>query len=76
MIRAFFKLLWAGIVVGIIVYLAFFVKLGEKTAFEHAARIWKTDEAKELREEVGEASRRLGEEIQDQIKSAQAEDTE
>ncbi len=72
MISWAFRLFWAAAVLGFVVYLLFFVKLGESTAYQHFARIWQTNEAQDLREELGDASRRLGTEIKEQIKSARA----
>ena len=62
------KLLWSIAVIGFVVYLLFFVELGERTAFQHFARIFDTNEAQELREEVGEASRRVREKVGKQVK--------
>lgn len=76
MISWAFRLFWAAAVLGFVVYLLFFVTLGESTAYQHFARIWQTDEAQDLRAELGDASRRLGTEIKEQIKSARADDDE
>ncbi len=76
MITWVFRLFWAAAVIGFIVYLGFFVKLGESTAYQHLARIWQTEEAQDLREEIGEAGRRVGAEIKEQIQSARADEDE
>lgn len=38
------------------VYVGAFVQLGDRTLFQHVARIWKTDETKELVDGVKETS--------------------
>ncbi len=63
------KLLWSLAVLGFVVYLLFFVDLGDRTAFQHFMRIFDTDEARELRQEVGEASLRVRDKITGQVKS-------
>lgn len=63
------KLIWSIAVLGFVVYLLFFVELGDRTAFQHFMRIFETNEARELREEVGEASLRVRDKISGQVKS-------
>lgn len=41
-------------IVGVLVFLGATVKLGKRTFFGHVSAIWSTDEAKDMREGVGE----------------------
>lgn len=50
MIRFVFTL----IIVGVLVFFGATVKLGKRTFFGHVAAIWRTDEAKDMREGVSE----------------------
>ncbi|MDH5493360.1 MAG: hypothetical protein OEY14_15505 [Myxococcales bacterium] len=43
-----------------LLYVAFFVPLGERTIAEHLRRVASTEEAQELGRELGEAGERLG----------------
>ena len=70
MIGRLFKLLWTLVVLIVIGYLVFFVKLGDRTFFQHAVRIMQTDEAKELRQEVGQATKRASTTIKTQVSKA------
>jgi hypothetical protein len=68
MIGRAFKLLWTLAVIGFVVYLLFFVELGDRTLFQHFTRLFDTNEARELREEVGEASQRMRDKISKEVK--------
>lgn len=68
MMGRLFKLIWSLAVLGFVVYLLFFVNLGDRSAFQHAKRIFDTNEARELREEVGDASQRVRDKITKQVK--------
>ncbi|MBC7173935.1 MAG: hypothetical protein H5U40_15950 [Polyangiaceae bacterium] len=72
MIRSLFQGVWSLIVLGVVGYFFFFVPLGDRTTFQHLRRIVATDEAQELSHEVGEAGRRLGSELRDQLLGADA----
>ena len=67
MIRQLAGLVRNVVILGVIVYLLFFVKLGEYTAFQHLMRISRTEEAQELKREAAEASKRVGGKIKKQI---------
>ncbi len=62
--------IWSLIVLCVVGYFVFFVPLGERTLFGHVRRIVATDEAQELGREVGEAGRRLGDELRAQLRGA------
>ena len=74
MIRRLMKLIWSVVVLAFVGYLVFFVELGDKTFFQHALRIMQTDEAKELRQEVGDASKRATKKIREQVTEGRAKD--
>ena len=59
------KFLIALVILAALVYFAAFVKLGEKTLWEHLVGISQTDEAEELKSELGEKAK----EIQDDVSS-------
>ena len=72
MIQRSIRLVWRGVVLAFLVYLLFFVKLGERSTFGHLRRVMNTDEAQELGHEVGVATRRIAQQIGDQVKAANA----
>ena len=67
MIRLLFKSPLSLIGAGVLLYVFFFVPLGERTAFQHARRIAGTDEARERGQEAGAAARRLEAHLQDEV---------
>ena len=67
------KLMWSGIVTLAVLWFVFFVELGERTLFQHVLRIAQTEEAQDLGREVGEASRRLGDEVSRSIEESRQE---
>ena len=67
MIRRSIRLIWTGAVLAFLVYVLFFVRLGERSPFQHVMRIINTDEARELGREVGAATGRLASKIGNQI---------
>lgn len=70
MIRRSIRLVWTGAVLAFLAYLLFFVRLGERSAFEHLMRVINTDEARELGREVGVATEKLTKQISDQVHEA------
>ena len=72
MIRRSIRLVWTGAVLAFLVYVLFFVRLGERSPFQHVMRIINTDEARELGREVGAATERLASKIGNQIDDANA----
>ena len=67
MIRAALKaVLFLGIF-GFSLYLFFFVPLGQRTLYEHIRRIAATDEAQDLRDDVGEAGGRIRDRMRDEL---------
>jgi hypothetical protein len=64
---------WGVFVFLCVAYVVMFVKLGERTLFEHAVRIARTDEAKDLGREATEASQRLRGDLADQVRHAAVE---
>ena len=72
MIQRSIRLVWRGVVLAFLVYLLFFVKLGERSTFGHLIRVMNTDEAQELGHEVGVATRRIAQQIGDQVEAAKA----
>ena len=70
MIRRSIRLVWTGAVLAFLAYVLFFVRLGERTAFEHLMRVINTDEARELGREVGVATEKLTKQISDQVHEA------
>ena len=67
MIRRALRLVWSGAVLAFVAYVLFFVKLGDRTAFQHLMRVAGTDEAQELGREVGAATERITKKIGDQF---------
>ena len=70
MIHRSIRLMWRGAVLAFLVYVLFFVQLGERSAFGHLMRVIKTDEARELGHEVSVATQRIAQQIGDQVKDA------
>jgi hypothetical protein len=70
MIQRSIRLMWRGAILAFLVYVLFFVQLGEHTPFGHLMRVVKTDEARELGREVTEATRRIADEIGGQVHEA------
>ncbi|MBT8453549.1 MAG: hypothetical protein KJO40_16415 [Deltaproteobacteria bacterium] len=70
MIRRTIRLVWTGAVLAFLAYLLFFVRLGERTPFQHLMRVAGTDEAQELGREVGAATERITKKIGDQVHEA------
>lgn len=70
MIRRALRLVWSGAVLAFVAYVLFFVKLGDRTAFQHLMRVAGTDEAQELGREVGAATERITKKIGDQVHEA------
>ncbi len=64
------RLVWTGAVLAFVAYVLFFVKLGERTPFQHLMRVAGTEEAKELGREVGVATERITKKIGDQVHEA------
>ncbi len=67
MIKRSMRLMWRGAILGFLVYLLFFVQLGERSAFQHLMRVADTQEAKELGREVSAATDRITKEIGGQV---------
>jgi hypothetical protein len=67
MIGSIFRSAWSLLVLGVVGYFVFFVPLGERTLFQHMRRIAATDEAGELREEVGVAGQRLADDLRREL---------
>jgi hypothetical protein len=70
MIRRTIRLVWTGAVLAFLAYVLFFVRLGERTPFQHLMRLAGTEEAKELGREVGAATERISKKIGDQVHEA------
>ena len=70
MIRRTIRLVWTGAVLAFLAYLLFFVRLGERTPFQHLMRVAGTEEAQELGREVGAATERITKKIGDQVHEA------
>lgn len=62
MIRRLFRFVWSIVVLSAVVWFVFFVELGERTLFQHLARIAQTEEAQDLGREVRQAGERVGDE--------------
>ena len=58
MIRGFLNTVIWCVGAAVIAYVVFTVPLGERTMFEHLARIWETPEAQDMRSEVRDAASR------------------
>lgn len=67
MIRRSIRLVWTGAVLAFLAYVLFFVKLGDRSPFEHLMRVINTDEAQELGREMSAATERLTKEIGEQV---------
>lgn len=67
MIRRSMRLIWRGAILAFLVYVLFFVRLGERTTFQHLMRVVNTDEAQELGRDIGAATERLTKHIGDQV---------
>lgn len=67
MIRLLFRSPLSLLGAGVLLYIFFFVPLGELTAFQHARRIAGTEEARELGQEAGAAARRLEKHLQSEV---------
>ena len=74
MIIALLKLIRSLVILAFVGCLVFFVKLGDKTFFQHARIIMQTDEAKELRKEVGVARKKVGSKIREQVANRDGKD--
>ena len=70
MIRRTIRLVWTGAVLAFLAYVLFFVRLGERTPFQHLMRVAGTEEAQELGREVGAATERITKKIGDQVHEA------
>lgn len=70
MIRRSIRLVWTGAVLAFLAYVLFFVRLGERSTFEHLMRVINTEEAQELGREVGAATERIAKKIGDQVHDA------
>lgn len=67
MIKRSMRLMWRGAVLAFLVFLLFFVQLGERSAFQHLMRVADTEEAQELGREVSAATERITKEISGQV---------
>lgn len=67
MIKRSMRLMWRGAILGFLIYVLFFVQLGERSAFQHLMRVADTDEAQELGREVSSATERITKEIGGQV---------
>jgi len=67
MIRRSMRLMWRGAVLAFLVYVLFFVQLGDRSAFQHLMRVADTQEAQELGREVSAATERITKEIGGQV---------
>jgi hypothetical protein len=67
MIKRSMRLLWRGAVLAFLIYVVFFVQLGERSAFQHLMRVADTEEAQELGREVSAATERISKEIGGQV---------
>ncbi len=67
MIRRTIRLMWRGAVLAFLVYVLFFVQLGERSAFQHLVRVIDTEEAQELGREMSAATERITKEIGGQV---------
>ena len=61
------RLMWRGAILAFLVYVLFFVQLGERSAFQHLMRVADTQEAQELGREVSAATHRITNEIGGQV---------
>jgi hypothetical protein len=70
MIQRSIRLMWRGAILAFLVYVFFFVQLGERSAFGHLMRVIKTEEAQELGREVSAATQRIANKIGDEVHDA------
>ncbi len=70
MIRRSIRLVWTGAVLAFLVYVLFFVRLGERSPFQHLMRVIQTDEAQELGREVSAATGRITKKISMEVNQA------
>jgi len=70
MIRRSLRLVWTGAVLAFLMYMLFFVQLGERSAFQHLMRVIHTDEAQELGREVEAVTERITKKIGGQVHQA------
>jgi hypothetical protein len=70
MIRRSIRLVWRGAILAFLVYVLFFVQLGERSAFEHLMRVINTEEAQELGRDLSAATDRITKQIGDQVHDA------
>jgi len=61
------KFLIALVIVAALVYFAGFVKLGEMTLWEHLVGISRTDEAKGLKDELGQKAQEIKEDVASKV---------
>jgi hypothetical protein len=59
--------MWRGAILAFLVYVLFFVQLGERSAFQHVMRVVDTEEAQELGREVSAATERITKEMTERI---------
>jgi hypothetical protein len=62
--------MWRGAILAFLVYVLFFVQLGERSAFEHLMRVVNTEEAQELGRDLSVATDRIAKQIGDQVHDA------
>ena len=67
MIRRSIRLMWRGAVLAFLIYVLFFVQLGERSAFSHLMRVIQTEEAQELGRDLSAATERITKQIGDQV---------
>jgi len=67
MIRRSIRLMWRGAVLAFLIYVLFFVQLGERSAFSHLMRVIQTEEAQELGRDLSAATERITKEIGNQV---------
>jgi hypothetical protein len=70
MIRRSLRLMWRGAILAFLVYVLFFVQLGERSAFSHLMRVIHTEEAQELGRDLSAATERITQQIGDQVHDA------
>jgi hypothetical protein len=63
-------MMWRGAILAFLVYVLFFVQLGDHSPFGHIIRVIKTEEAQELGREVSAATQRLADKIGDEVHGA------
>lgn len=70
------KFLIALVIVAALVYFAGFVKLGDMTLWEHLVGISRTDEAKGLKDEIGQKAREIKEDVASKVPALGEDDTD